>query len=150
MECWVCRQALGAVCSPFTGDHPFAEQHLGTLHRAFFDEIVVLYDQHFADVLRMIQENNVVRTDLVVRNIAVGLGEMLKEKMGSPGRNWRNAATKICAGNWGENGSDEQLARSPRPRVAAPLMPYLIVYRSVAPRQRGSQLYFCCNRSFLQ
>ena len=75
-------QSLGAVHRPFTSDHAFAKQHPGALHRAFLDEVVVLHYQHLPDVLRMVQKNNVVRTDLVVCDIAIGLGQVLKEKDG--------------------------------------------------------------------
>src|SRR5208282_2921027 len=82
---WLCRHSLGTMSRPLSGNHALAEQHLRALHRAFLDEVVVLHHQHFADVLRMIQKNNMMRTDLVVRNIAVSLGEMLKKKNGIRG-----------------------------------------------------------------
>jgi hypothetical protein len=64
----------------FAGNHAFAEQHFGALHGSFFYEVVVLHHQHLADVLGIIEKNDMVRTDLVVGDIAVSIGEVLKKK----------------------------------------------------------------------
>jgi hypothetical protein len=72
--------SLHAMLRSFGGDHSFAEQHLRALDRAFLNEIFVLHYQHFADVVRMIQENNVVPADLIVSNIAVFFGKVLKQQ----------------------------------------------------------------------
>jgi len=64
----------------FTRDHALAQQHLGPLHGALFDEVVVLHHQHFPDVFGMVQENDVLRPDLVVSDITIGLSQVLKKK----------------------------------------------------------------------
>ena len=71
---------LQAVLCAFAGDHAFAQQHLCALDRALLDEVVVLHDQNFADVVGMIQENNVMPSDLVVGDIAVFFGQVLKQE----------------------------------------------------------------------
>ncbi len=76
------RQPLRSMRRAFAGDHALAEQHFGPLHRAFFYEIVVLYHQHFANVFGMVQKNNVMMAEFVVRDVAIGLGEMLKQQDG--------------------------------------------------------------------
>ena len=77
--------ALLAMLRAFGGDHAFAQQHLRAPHGAFFDEIVVLHHQHFADVVRMIQEDDVIPSDLVVRDVAVGVGQVLEQQDGIRG-----------------------------------------------------------------
>jgi len=64
---------LQPVLSALGGDHAFAKKHLRAPHRAFLDEIVVLHHQYFADVIRMIQEQDVVPANLVVGDVAVRL-----------------------------------------------------------------------------
>ena len=64
----------------FAGDHPFAQQHLRALHGALLNEIVVLHHQYFTDVVGMIQKDDVVATDLVVGDVAVFVGKVLKQK----------------------------------------------------------------------
>jgi hypothetical protein len=73
---------LEAMLSPFAGDHAFAEQQFGTSDGALLGEIVVLHHQNFADVLGMIQKHNVVPRDLVVSDVAVFAGQVLKQKDG--------------------------------------------------------------------
>ena len=65
---------LHAVLSAFGGDHAFAQQHLRAPDCALFDEVVVLHDQNFADVIGMIQEDDVIPSDLVVSDVAVFVG----------------------------------------------------------------------------
>ncbi len=59
----------------FQVDQPKYDQR----NSVILDVIVVLYHQHFADIVRMVQEYDVMRSNLVVRDIAVGLSQMLKE-----------------------------------------------------------------------
>ena len=77
--------ALRAMHSPFRRDHAFAEKHFGALHGALFDEVIVLHHQQLADVLGMVQKNDMVRPDLVMRDVTVGIGQMLKERNGISG-----------------------------------------------------------------
>ncbi len=76
---------LRAMLCSLGSDHAFAQQHFRALHRALFDEVVVLDDQDFADVVRMIQEDDVVPSDFVVRDVAVFLGQLLKKQDGIRG-----------------------------------------------------------------
>jgi len=69
---------LGAMLRAFAGDHALAQQHLCALNGALLDEIVILHDQHFADVVGVIQEDDVIPSDFVVRDVAVFLGQVLK------------------------------------------------------------------------
>src|ERR1035438_1029110 len=80
MECWLRRQPLGAMSGTFTSDHALAQQHLGPLHGALIDEVVVLHHQHLPDVFGMVQENDVMRPDLVVSDITIGLSQVLKDR----------------------------------------------------------------------
>src|SRR5579862_2458349 len=63
----------------FGCDHAFAQQHLGAAHRAFFDEVVVLDNQHLANVVGFVQEDDVFAANLVVRDVAVFAGEELEK-----------------------------------------------------------------------
>ena len=69
MECRLCCQALLPMIFALAGDHSFAQEHLGALDRSFFHEVVVLYYQHFSDVVRMIQKDNVLWANLVVCDV---------------------------------------------------------------------------------
>jgi hypothetical protein len=68
------------VHGPLCSNHALAQQHLAALHRPFLDEVVILHYQHFPDVLGMVQKNNMVASEFVMRDVAVGFGEMLKQK----------------------------------------------------------------------
>jgi hypothetical protein len=48
-----------------------AQQHFRALNRPFFDEVVVLNHKHFADVIGMVQENDVMPPNFVVRDVAI-------------------------------------------------------------------------------
>src|SRR5208282_1993216 len=80
MEGRLRRLALGAVLRTLAGNHALAQQHPGAAHCAFLDEIVVLHHQNFANVVGMIEEDDVVPSDFVVRNVAVVVGEVLEKK----------------------------------------------------------------------
>ena len=82
MKGWLRHLPLRAMLRAFAGDHALAQQHFCSPHCAFFDEVVVLHDQHFADVVGVIQEDDVVPSDFVVRDVAVFLGQMLKQQDG--------------------------------------------------------------------
>ena len=69
---------LRAVLSAFAGDHALAEQHFCALDRAFLDEVIVLHHEHFANVVGMIQEDDVIPPDLVVGDVAVFLSQVLE------------------------------------------------------------------------
>lgn len=71
--------ALRAMLCAFGGDHAFAEKHFAALDCAFFDEIVVLNDEEFADVVRVVEIDDVIPSDLVVGDIAVRVDEVLEE-----------------------------------------------------------------------
>jgi hypothetical protein len=73
---------LRSVLRALGGDHPLAQQHSGSLHGALFDEVVVLHHQNFANVVGMVQKNNVMPANLVMCNIAVFRGQVLKQKDG--------------------------------------------------------------------
>ena len=80
MECRLSHLPLRAMLSTFCGNHAFAQQHFRALNRPFFDEVVVLNHQHFADVIGMVQENDVMPPDFVVRDVAILPSEVLKEQ----------------------------------------------------------------------
>ncbi len=71
---------LRAMLSALAGDHAFAEQHLAAADRPLLHKVVVLHHQHFADVFGIVQEDNVIPPDLVVRDVAVFLNQMLKQE----------------------------------------------------------------------
>src|ERR1700733_866388 len=78
--------ALRAVLSALARDHARgAQQHFRTLHGAFFDEVLVLHHEHFANVVGMIQEDDVIPPDLVVGDIAIPLRQVLKQQNGIRG-----------------------------------------------------------------
>src|ERR1700722_10534245 len=62
------------------GNHALAQQHFCALHRALLGEIFVLYYEHFAEVVGVVQEDDVVPSNLVMRDVAVFLGQVLKEQ----------------------------------------------------------------------
>ena len=74
--------ALGAMLSAFAGDHALAQQHLRALDRAFLDEVFVLHDEHFANVVGVIQKDDVIPSDFVVRDVAVFPSQVLKQQDG--------------------------------------------------------------------
>ena len=71
---------LRAMLCALRRDHAFAKKHLGALHRALLDEVVVLHDENFADVVRMVEEHDMVPADLVVGDVAVVVDEVLEEQ----------------------------------------------------------------------
>src|SRR5205814_510364 len=44
------------------------------------DEVIVLHDEHFPDVVGMIQEKDVVPSDFVMRDVAIFVREVLEQK----------------------------------------------------------------------
>ena len=80
MKCRLRDLPLRAMLSSFAGDHSLAQQHLAAAHRPLLHKIVVLHHQHFADVVGVIQEDDMVPPDLVMRDVAVFLNEMLEQK----------------------------------------------------------------------
>jgi hypothetical protein len=72
--------ALRAVLSAFAGDHARTQQHFRALHGALLDEVIVLHHKNFADVVGVVQEDDVIPADLVVRDVAIFPGQMLKQK----------------------------------------------------------------------
>src|ERR1700675_594734 len=79
MECRLRRQPLGAMRGTFTRDDALAQQHLGPLHGALFDEVIVLDYEHLPDVFGMVQRHVVMRVDLVVSDITIVLSQVLKK-----------------------------------------------------------------------
>ena len=71
---------LRAMLSALAGDHALAQQHLAATHSSLLHEVVVLHHQHFADVVGMIQEDNMIPSNLVVGDVAVLLNEMLEQE----------------------------------------------------------------------
>src|SRR5579864_2147197 len=78
MKCGLRDLALQAVLSSLAGDHALAQQHFCALDGALLDEVIVLNYKNFANVVRMIQEYDVIPSDLVVRDVAVFLSQVLK------------------------------------------------------------------------
>src|SRR5207302_1252680 len=76
---WLCNLALLAMFRSLGGNHAIAQQHLAALHRPLFDEVIVLYDQHFANQLRIVNEDYVFRPDTIMRDRAILLHQMFKE-----------------------------------------------------------------------
>src|SRR5690349_11510726 len=59
--------------------HAFAEQHLGTLHSALLDEVVVLHQQHLTYVVGMIEKQDVFGPKLVVSDVTEAVREILEQ-----------------------------------------------------------------------
>src|SRR5579864_3104386 len=70
---------LHAMLAALARDHAFAEEHLCPLHGAFLYEVVVLHHQDFSDVVGMIQEDDVLASDLVMSDVPILLGQVLEE-----------------------------------------------------------------------
>src|SRR5215467_9800683 len=79
MKCRLRNLPLHAVIGALGSDHPFAEQHLRALHGALFDEGIVLHDEHFANVVGMIEKDDVVPADFVVCDVAILVGQQLEQ-----------------------------------------------------------------------
>ncbi len=73
---------LAHVEGALAGDEPFAKQDLHAALGALLDHLLRMVDQDFANELRMIDEHDVLPAELVVRDAAVGGGEMLEEQDG--------------------------------------------------------------------
>jgi len=71
---------LRPMLRALAGDHARAQKHFCALHGALFYKVVVLHHENFADVVGMIQENDVMPANLVVRDVAIFLRQMLKQK----------------------------------------------------------------------
>ena len=82
MKCGLCHLPLGAMLGPFSRNHAFSQQHLRTTDRALLYKIIVLHNQDFANVIGVVQKQNMVPTDLVMRDVAVFLRQVLKENNG--------------------------------------------------------------------
>lgn len=78
MKRWLSDLPLRAVLSGLAGDHALTQQHFCALNRALLDEVVVLNYEHFANVVGVIQENDMIPPDLVVRDVAVFLRQVLE------------------------------------------------------------------------
>src|SRR5579864_2409330 len=73
---------LRAMLSAFAGDHSLAQQHLAAADGTLLHKLVVLHYQHFADVVGMVQEDNMIPPNLVVGDVAVFMDEMLEQENG--------------------------------------------------------------------
>ena len=69
----------------FAGDKPFAEQDLHPALRALLDHLLRMMDEHLADELRVVDEDDVLPTQFVMRDAAVGGSQMLEEQDGVGG-----------------------------------------------------------------
>ena len=112
--------ALRAMLRAFAGDHALAQQHLGALHRALLDEVVVLHDEHFADVVGMIQKDDVIPSDLVVSDVAI-FARRGAETGGSdwPGETGGTQTRAGCAGSRAGSGRPPPCGRRSLGFVAA-------------------------------
>src|SRR5512146_2028511 len=99
--------ALLAMSGAGGGDHAFAEQQLGASLGALFHEVGGLHDEDFADVLGIIEKNDVLASDPVVANVAVPVDEVLEVTDGVrqspppeslPGEVLRHSGWKAVAG----------------------------------------------------
>ncbi len=52
------------------------------LNRTFLNEVFVLHDEHFANVVGVIEEYDVIPPDLVVSDVAILVGQVLKQEDG--------------------------------------------------------------------
>src|SRR6266702_3613346 len=82
VKCGLRHLPLGTMLRARGSDHAFAQQHFRALNGALLDEIVVLHNQHFPDVVGMIQEKDVVPSNLVMRNVAVLPRQVLEKENG--------------------------------------------------------------------
>ena len=71
-------EKLVAAMKGLNLDTPFGK----ISYRALLYKIVVLHNQDFANVIGVIQKQNMVPTDLVMRDVAVFLRQVLKENNG--------------------------------------------------------------------
>src|ERR1035438_3760463 len=72
--------ALRAMLSAFSRDHALTQQHLRALYRAFLDEVIVLDYEYFADVVGMVQKDDVMPSNFVVCDVPVFLSQVLKQQ----------------------------------------------------------------------
>src|SRR5277367_4223579 len=71
--------SLPLVNVAIAGNQSLAEQNLHALLRAFFDEVLRLHDQHFANQFRVVHQDDLTRTDTVARH-AVEVGRQIFEE----------------------------------------------------------------------
>src|SRR5579864_3616520 len=80
MKCGLCHLTLQAVLNSLAGDHALAQQHFCALDGALLDEVIVLNYKNFANIVGMIQEDDVIPPDLVMGDVAVFLSQVLEQK----------------------------------------------------------------------
>ena len=84
---------LAHVEGALAGDEAFAEQDLHAALGALLDHLLRMVDQDFADEVGMVDEDDVLPAQLVVRDAAVGGGEVFEEQDGV--RRLEEAAAEI-------------------------------------------------------
>ena len=63
----------------FTGQQTFAQQNIGTLQRTALSEIVLIGDEDLPDVLWLVHQIRMLRTELEVGDIAILIRSALQE-----------------------------------------------------------------------
>jgi hypothetical protein len=71
MKGWLGQTTLATMKVALAGQKTFAEQSLGALERAAFHEALMVCDQNVLDVVRVIEEVNVLRAKLEIYYVAV-------------------------------------------------------------------------------
>src|SRR5262245_40864949 len=72
--------ALRLVEFSLACDQSFPDQHLHALDRAFLDETVVLNDQYFANIVGIVEYNDVSAVQTIMRRLAVFIGEVREQR----------------------------------------------------------------------
>ena len=80
MKCRLCRLPLCTMHAAFAGDHSFTQQELRALYGPLLDEVVVLVDQDLADVIGIVEEDDILAANAVMRNIAIVVHESVKKR----------------------------------------------------------------------
>jgi hypothetical protein len=71
MKGWLGQTTLATMKVALTGQETFAEKPLGALERAAFHKTLVMSDQNILDVVRMVEEVNVLRAESEMDYVAV-------------------------------------------------------------------------------
>src|ERR1700741_3248062 len=82
MECRGSDAPLPHVEGAFAGDETFAEQNFHAPLGALLDNLLGVVDQHFADEVGVIDEDDVLPAQFIVRDAAVSGSEVFEEKDG--------------------------------------------------------------------
>jgi hypothetical protein len=71
MKGWLGQATLATMEVALAGQKTFAEESLGALERAAFHEALMVCDQNVLDVVRVIEEVNVLRAEPEINYVAV-------------------------------------------------------------------------------